>query len=88
MELGYLLIVAASAVAGVALRPVVSPALRRALLVLGRGALALGLGVLGLIVLGRGRLAGFWTGGQAALVLLVLAALLLPFALAARRGPR
>ena len=58
------------------------PALSRALLAIGLGALILGLGVLGLTVVGRGRLFGVWTGGLVAVVLLGLTAVVLPFALA------
>ncbi|MDF2760695.1 MAG: hypothetical protein K0S99_3330 [Thermomicrobiales bacterium] len=85
MELGFVLIVSASAAAGLALRGSMSRRLGRVLLVLGIGSLAAAIGVLALVASG-GRIVGFWTGGMIALPLLVIASLALPFAVAVSWG--
>ena len=85
MEIGFLLLVVASAAAGLALRAAVGPTLGRAFLRVGLCALILGLGTIALIALGRSPL-GFWTGGLVAFVLLGAAARVVPFALAVTCG--
>jgi hypothetical protein len=75
-----------SAAAGLALRATVRPGLARALLALGIGSLACALGIVALIFFSHGRTLGVWSGGMLVLALLVLAALVLPFALAVSWG--
>jgi hypothetical protein len=79
LELGFLLVVAVSAVLGFALRRVVSPTLARACALIGLASLILGLGILGLTATGRSPV-GALTGGLVAAVALGAAGLILPFA--------
>jgi hypothetical protein len=54
----------------------------RALVALGVGSLILALGVIAVVALSQGRMLGVWSGGAIVLVLLLVAALMLPFGLA------
>ena len=83
MELLFLVLVAASAGAGFILRGRVHSVVRRGVLAMGLGALGLMLVTMGLV------LVGWWpfhtlAAGVAALVLLAVAGLTLPFALTLR----
>jgi hypothetical protein len=86
MEIGFLLFVAVSTGAGLLLRPRVSVSIRRAFLACGVGALGLALAVLALTMSGQW-LFGVWIAGLAAVLLLGVTALVLPFALAVSLGP-
>lgn len=88
MELGYLLLVAVSAVAGLIFRRRVSRRVGRVLLALGLGAAVLGVAILWLAVVGWAPF-GTYESALVAAVLLGLAALALPFGLAVSwgRGP-
>ena len=85
LELGFLLLVAASAAVGFACRAVVSATLARAFAAVGLAALVLGLGILTLAASGRSPF-GALTSGLMAAVLLGVAALVLPFAVVAAWG--
>ncbi|HET8623737.1 MAG TPA: hypothetical protein VFM14_09270 [Gemmatimonadales bacterium] len=85
LELGFLLLVAASAALGFALRVLVSVTLTRAFAVVGLAGLILGLGMLGLAATGRSPF-GPWTSGLIAAALLALAGLVLPFAVVVAWG--
>jgi hypothetical protein len=79
LELGFLLVVAVSAVLGFALRSFVRPTLARACALIGLASLVLGLGILGLTATGRSPFDTL-TSGLVAAVALVAAGLILPFA--------
>lgn len=83
MELAVPLLVVLSAVAGFVLRNSVSQVVGRVLLAMGVGAFVLGIAVLGMTVVGWMPL-GAWTAGLTAVILLGLAVLILPFAVAVR----
>jgi hypothetical protein len=83
--LGLFALIAVSAGFGLLTGSRVGPSIRRALLTVGFVALALGLLVVAFTIIGWGPL-GVWTGGLAAALLLVLAAAVLPFAVAIRSG--
>jgi hypothetical protein len=85
MELGFLLVVAVSAGAGLLLRTRVNASAGRALLMCGVGALVLALAVLGFTVAGVSLL-GVWTAGLIAALLFGVAGFVLPFALAVSLG--
>jgi hypothetical protein len=85
LELGFLLLLAASAALGFACRTVVSATVARTFAAVGLAALVLGLGVLMLAAFGRSPF-GPWTSGLLAAALLGAAALVLPFALVAAWG--
>jgi hypothetical protein len=85
MEVGFLLVVAVSAGAGLLFRPRVGISVRRAFLTCGLGALGLALAVLALTMSGRWPF-GVWTAGLLAVLLLGVTALVLPFALAVSFG--
>ena len=86
MELGFLLLVAASFVCGLALRRFVGLMLGRILLSIGLSALIAGLGILALVVAGVWVPFGPTAGGLATVLLLGVSMLVLPFAVAARWG--
>jgi hypothetical protein len=83
VELAVPLLVVLSGVGGILLRNSVSQIVGRVLLALGVGAFVLGIAVLGLTVAGWMPL-GTWTAALTAVLLLGLAALVLPFAVAVR----
>ncbi len=85
LEFGFLLVVAVSAVLGIALRSVVNPRLARACALLGLASLVLGLGILGLTAAGRSPFDTL-TGGLVAVVALGAAGVILPFALVVAWG--
>ena len=85
MEIGFLLIIAVSAVAGLVLRDVVGVVLGRAFLWLGLASLLLGLGILALAASGYSPV-GPWTGRLFAAALLGVAGIVLPFAVVVSWG--
>jgi len=58
----------------------------RIVLVLGSGSLVLALAIFGIMILSQGRIIGMWTAGMLSVVLLGVAALMLPFALGVSVG--
>ena len=85
LELGFLLLVAASAALGFACRTVVSATLARVFAGVGLAALVLGLAILTLAASGRSPF-GIWTSGLMTAVLFGVAGLVLPFAVVAAWG--
>ena len=82
METAFLVLIALSAATGFLLRNIVGPRLSHGFLAFGIVALIVGLGVLALIIAGWSPV-NLWTGGLVSVLLLVAAAITLPFGLAA-----
>lgn len=84
MEIGFLVLLAVSAGTGLLLRKRVSPTVGRVCGALGIGALTLALAILGLTVMGWGPFQAL-TAGLVSVILFVVAALALPFAVTVTR---
>lgn len=87
MQLGFIALIVAGAVIGLICRRWLSPAAGRNVLAAGIAALVLGLLIVALTVLGWGPLAT-WTAGLTSVILLLVAAAMVPFSLAVTLGRR
>jgi hypothetical protein len=81
MELEFVLIVCLSAGIGLIVRRLVTRRIGRILLVVGVGCFLAAIGALGLLAVSQGHVLGMWSGAMVIFGLLLLAALVLPFAI-------